>query len=61
MVTVLSSVATAAPPAPATTSSRLLADETAVKFANLSPATVSTSLAAKLEVTLITAVLLPFS
>ena len=58
MVFVLSSVAAVAPPAPDRTSWRLLADEAAVKFVNLSPAIVNWSLPAKLVVTLILTVLL---
>ena len=61
MEMILSSVAAVAPPAPATTSCKLLADEAAVKFMNLSPAIVTWSLPAKFEVTLMTAVLLPSS
>ena len=58
IVMVLSSVAAVAPPEPATTSCRLLAEEIAVKFVNLSPAIVSTSPPAKFDVTFSTAVLL---
>ena len=55
---VLSSVAAVAPPEPATTSCRLLADDAAVKFVNFSPATVTWSPPAKSDVTFSTAVLL---